>query len=238
MGVKERHERERQAVRTAILGAARELFLTEGFRNVSMRKIADRIEYSPAAIYSYFSSKDDIFFTLAEEGYHILCDKGTEVFSGVTDPLDAVRRGLWAFYEFSKEHPEYFDLMFLDRSVPSLAQDIERFEFFQQTTARGEAAIRALIDNGTFKPTLDPAAALHVLWAALIGPAALRLTGRLGPGEDPDALARDILESVLTGFRAGVTTTFSALECPMRAATHTGDVRPAVTHDDTHATHS
>jgi AcrR family transcriptional regulator len=237
MGVKEREEREKQAVRSAILGAARELFLAEGFRNVSMRKIADRIEYSPAAIYSYFASKDEIFFTLADEGYHLLADKATEVFSGVRDPLHALRRGLWAFYQFSKEHPEYFDLMFLDRSVPSLAQDIERFEFFQQTTARGEAAVRALIDNGTFKPTLDPAAALHVLWASLIGPAALRLTGRLAPGEDPDALAHDVLESVLTGFRAGVATTFNALECPMRAATHTGDVRPATTTDD-HATHS
>jgi hypothetical protein len=127
--------------------------------------------------------------------------------------------------------------MFLDRSVPSLAQDIERFEFFQQTAARGEAAIRALIDTGVFKPTLDPAAALHVLWAALIGPAALRLTGRLGAGENPDDLARDILESVLAGFQAGVTTTFNALECPMRAASHTGDVRPAAAEED-HATHS
>jgi AcrR family transcriptional regulator len=238
MGVKERQERERRAVRGAILSAARDLFLTEGYRNVSMRKIAERIEYSPAAIYSYFDSKDEIFFTLAEEGYHLLANRGTEVLAGVSDPLDALRRALWAFYEFSKEHPEYFDLMFLDRSVPSLAQDIARFEFFQQTTARGEAAIRALVDSGVFKPTLDPAAALHVLWASLIGPAALRLTGRLGPGEDPDALARDILESLLAGFEAGVTTTFNAHECPMRAATHTGDVRPAAAAEEDHATHS
>ena len=56
MGVKERQERERQAVRAAILSAARDLFLSEGYRNVSMRKIAERIEYSPAAIYSYFDS--------------------------------------------------------------------------------------------------------------------------------------------------------------------------------------
>jgi len=237
MGVKERQERERQAVRDAILNAARELFLSDGFRNVSMRKIADRIEYSPAAIYSYFSSKDDIFFTLAEEGYHLLADRGERVLAGVSDPLDALRRALWAFYEFSKDQPEYFELMFLDRSVPSLAQDIERFEFFQQTTARGEAAIRALIEKGVFKSTLNPPAALHVLWAALIGPAALRLSGRLAPGEDPDALARDILESVLTGFQAGVTTTFNASECPMRTATHAGDVRPATT-ENNHATHS
>jgi AcrR family transcriptional regulator len=40
-----------------------------------MRKIAERIEYSPAAIYSYFTSKDEIFFALAEEGYRLLADR-------------------------------------------------------------------------------------------------------------------------------------------------------------------
>ena len=68
MGIKERQERDREAVRRAILDAARELFVAEGFQNVSIRKIAERIEYSPAAIYGYFPSKDDIFFALAEEG--------------------------------------------------------------------------------------------------------------------------------------------------------------------------
>jgi AcrR family transcriptional regulator len=236
MGVKERQERERQAVRESILNAARELFTTEGYRNVSMRKIAERIEYSPAAIYSYFPSKDDIFFALAEEGYRLLGDHVQSAISAVDDPLEALRRALWTFYEFSKVQPQYFELMFLDRSVPSLAQDIERFEFFQHTTARGEAAVRALVDRGIFKSSVEPCAALHVLWAALIGPAALALAGRLGPGESPDALARDILESVLAGFQAGVSTTFNALECPMRAATHTGDVRPAAVKQD--MTHS
>jgi AcrR family transcriptional regulator len=237
MGVKERQEREKQALREAILAAARDLFLTEGYGNVSMRKIAERIEYSPAAIYSYFENKDEIFFALAEEGYRRLADRVNTVLSGVSDPLDALRRALWGFYEFSKEHPEYFHLMFMDRSVPSLAQDIERFEFFQHTTARGEAAIRALVDRGTFQNTIDPAAALHVLWAALIGPAALAVGKRLGPGENPDALARDILESVLAGFTAGVSTTFNASECPMRATTHTGAVLPTGADHD-HASHS
>src|SRR6185503_9489008 len=95
LGVKERQEREREAVSRAILDAARDLFVAEGYQNVSIRKIADRIEYSPAAIYSYFPSKDDIFFALAEEGFHLL-------FSGdftepsiesndPSDPIDAVR---------------------------------------------------------------------------------------------------------------------------------------------------
>src|ERR1700689_3029099 len=72
MGIKERHERDREAVERAILDAARDLFVAEGYANVSIRKIAERIEYSPAAIYVYFRSKDDIFFALAEEGFRLL----------------------------------------------------------------------------------------------------------------------------------------------------------------------
>ena len=72
MGVKERQGREREAVARAILDAARDLFVAEGYPNISIRKIAERIEYSPAAIYSYFPSKDDIFFALAEEGFRLL----------------------------------------------------------------------------------------------------------------------------------------------------------------------
>ena len=68
MGIRARQSRERETVRRKILNAARTLFLNESDANVSMRKIAEQIEYSPGAIYSYFTSKEDIFFALAEEG--------------------------------------------------------------------------------------------------------------------------------------------------------------------------
>ena len=78
LGVKERQGREREAVTTAILDAARELFVAEGYHSVSIRKIAEKIEYSPAAIYSYFPSKDDIFYALAEEGFRMLLDRAQQ----------------------------------------------------------------------------------------------------------------------------------------------------------------
>src|SRR5262245_29470536 len=106
MGIKERQQRERDQTRQAILIAARELFVTEGYRNVSMRKIAERIEYSPAAIYGYFPSKEDIFFALAEEGFRSLGSRLLTASQGTTDPFERLRRGLWAFYEFSKADPE------------------------------------------------------------------------------------------------------------------------------------
>ena len=218
MGIKERQERERLQTRQAILSAARDLFVTEGYRNVSMRKIAERIEYSAAAIYSYFPSKDDIFFALAEEGFRLLADRVLATVQHIPEPLDRLRAGLQAFYGFSKTDPEYFELMFVDRSVPSLTQDFQRFEFFQQTTARAEADVRACIERGQFSRALDPAAALHVLWVAVLGAATIGLAKRLAPGEDPDALAHDVLEAVLAGFTT-VGTTFVAEACPFHAHT-------------------
>src|SRR5438132_5140555 len=113
MGIKERQERDREAVRRAILDAARDLFVSEGYQNVSIRKIAERIEYSPAAIYGYFPSKDDIFFALAEEGFQLLRHMMPREDDArrTTEPVARVRNIFWHFYEFSREHPEYFALM-------------------------------------------------------------------------------------------------------------------------------
>ena len=218
MGIKERQQRDRGRTRESILTAARELFVREGYQNVSMRKIADRIEYSPAAIYSYFPSKDDIFFALAEEGFRTLAGHAIGSIENIQDPFDRLRQGLWAFYEFSKLYPEYFALMFVDRTVPQLTQDFQRFEFFQATTARAEADIRACVERKQFSSGLDPAAALHLLWVGMLGAAIIGLAGRLAPGEDPDLLAHDLLESLLAGFTTNVRTTFVASACAFHAS--------------------
>src|SRR5262245_26978701 len=102
MGIKERQERDREAVRRGILDAARELFVREGYANVSIRKIAERIEYSPAAIYSYFPSKDDIFYALAEEGFRLL-HRPYPAGEENLPPLAQLREMLWHFYQFSHE---------------------------------------------------------------------------------------------------------------------------------------
>ena len=213
MGTKERQEREREIVRRAIVDAARELFVAEGFGKVSMRKIAERIEYSPAAIYSYFASRDDIFLALAEEGFHRLDEKVRAAMT-TSDPLENVRGCWWAFYEFSQEQPAYFELMFVDRSVPRITQGWEGFEFLQQMLTNAVDAIQKAIDAGAFPRTLSPNAAMHMLWAALIGPAVVGIRHRLATGEDYDALARDVLNATIAGLQAGVTPSFVSCKCP------------------------
>ena len=197
----------------SILNAARDLFVAEGYQSVSIRKIAERIEYSPAAIYSYFASKDDIFLALAEEGFHLLDEKVRSAMK-TGDPLEDVRANWWAFYEFAQEQPAYFQLMFVDRSVPRITQEWEGFEFLQQMLGNAEAALQKAIDAGQLPKTLNPNVAMHMLWAALIGPAVVGIRHRLASGEDYDALARDVLNATIAGLQAGISTTFVSCKCP------------------------
>jgi AcrR family transcriptional regulator len=210
MGIKERQERDREAVQRAILDAARDLFVSEGYANVSIRKIAERIEYSPAAIYGYFPSKDDIFFALAEEGFQLL---GAPANPGGPEPLDHLREAFWRLYEFSKQHPQYFALMFVDRAVPRISQEYERFAFVREVKSRVIDLVRACVNGGVFPSSTKPFAAFRVLSMAMFGVAVMRLSGRMAPGEDPDALAHDVLETAIAGLRAGVELHSAEMSC-------------------------
>ncbi len=207
MTTRERPDELKQSVRESILHAARELFVSEGYRTVSIRKIAERIEYSPAAIYGYFDSKDEIFFALAEEGFRMMQLAGRQAIAGQPDAASALRAGFWAYYRFSRDQPQYFELMFVDRSVPQIA-DVERFSVLAEMWRDGIESVRRCVEAGQFPSALDVAAAFHILWAAVHGAATLRLCDRLAPEENPDLLAADTLDAAIAGLRAGIRTSF------------------------------
>jgi AcrR family transcriptional regulator len=222
MGIKERQEREREARARSILDATRQMFIAEGYLHVSIRKVAERLEMSPATIYGYFESKDAIFLALAEEGFHLFFDAIQGCDS--TDPLDRVRHVYWQFYQFSKSHPEYYALMFLDRSVPRIHRDWPRFAFVQEMRQRLRQRIQACIDAGAFPAGTRPDAVARILFAAVHGPAVLNICDRHHPHEDLDALARDVLEATLRGLQNGAPLTFQPVApgCPA-----TTEVRPS-----------
>jgi AcrR family transcriptional regulator len=204
MGIKERQGRAREAIRRAILDAARDLFVSEGYQNVSIRKIAERIEYSPAAIYGYFASKDDIFFALAEEGFRLL-HGDPDAFAALESlpPLEQIRASFTRLYEYSREHPQYFALMFVDRSVPRISREYERFAFAREMKHHMLTQIQACIESGVLTPDVKPEVALRLLTVGIVGVVVLSLSERLGPGESADALARDVLDVTLAGLRSG-----------------------------------
>jgi AcrR family transcriptional regulator len=219
MGIKERQERDREAVRRAILDAARDLFVRDGFERVSLRKIAELVEYSPAAIYGYFNSKDDIFFALAEEGFRLM--QGDQQSLDALDalpPIERIREMFWRFYLFSREHPQYFALMFVDRSVPRISKEYQRFRFAHEIKETLVAHVESATRGGLLPSGVAPDVIFRMLSSALIGVAVMRLSDRLAPGEDADALARDVLDVTLAGLRSTPSLRSRSARCDVAAA--------------------
>jgi AcrR family transcriptional regulator len=113
MGITERKTRQKQALRERILDAARHIVVREGFAALSMRKIADAIEYSPATLYLYFESRDEIARALCAEGYAQLL--GTfEPLARIADPAERLRGLARAYVAFGVAHPETYRLIFME----------------------------------------------------------------------------------------------------------------------------
>src|SRR2546428_13605803 len=66
---RQRRAHEKQELRAAILAAAGKLFDEQGYERFSLRQVAELIGYSPTTIYLYFKDKDDLLFTVVDEGF-------------------------------------------------------------------------------------------------------------------------------------------------------------------------
>jgi len=196
-------QQSRESIRRAILDAALDLFVAHGYAQVSIRNIASKVGYSPGAIYSYFPSKDDIFLALAEEGFRKL-GAAQLAMPATSDALGDLADTAWRLYAFSKEQPQYFALVFLDRRVPRIGPESERFAFMSEIKTGLLARAQRCVDEGLFPATLDPKVALRLLWVGVTGVVSLRLSNRLAPGEDADAVIRDAISTTIAGLRTGV----------------------------------
>lgn len=114
MTVKDRRDRERDETRGKIIEAARKLFVAEGYEAVSMRKIADAIEYSPTAIYVHFKDKRDLFAAVCSEDFGSLAASVRDI-AAVIDPVERIRQLGLAYIKFGLEHPNHYRLMFMTR---------------------------------------------------------------------------------------------------------------------------
>lgn len=118
MGIKQRREREKQEVRKGILTAAREIALREGWQAVTIRKVAERIEYSPSMIYEYFASKEAILLELHSEGFRLLGQALKVARSSCEDYEERLIGMAEAYWEFAMHNPELYQVMHGLNGVP------------------------------------------------------------------------------------------------------------------------
>ena len=171
MGMIERREREREEVRRKILDAARELFATEGYERVTMRRIADAIEYSPTTIYLHFEDKDDLVHALCHEDFARLLG-ALAARRRAADPIERIRQLGRAYARFGLDYPNHYRFMFMTPGKTSTRTPDDPGE--RRSALLREAVTRA-IAAGRFRPVdLDTVA--QVLWASVHGAVALLIT--------------------------------------------------------------
>jgi AcrR family transcriptional regulator len=187
MGVKERREREKSETRDKILDAARELFVTEGYEGVSMRRVAEKIEYSPTAIYVYFADKQELFHELCQQDYARLA----EVFQSSamsSDPIERVKQIGRTYTEFGVRYPNHYKFMFMTPHPPHEPDDEDR-EVMGNPEVDAYAflkwAVQRAIDAGRFREELQDAELIsQTLWAAVHGVIALNIAKCSDPWVD------------------------------------------------------
>lgn len=177
MGIKERREREKAEIREKILEAARELFVSEGYEAVSMRKIADRIEYSPTAIYLHFKDKEAVMRELCETDFYTLAQEFQEI-AKIADPVERLKVLGVAYARFALSHPNHYRLMFMtphphphdeEKLIEKGNPEEDAYAFLKWTIGDALAA-------GRVRPGIEDADLLaQVFWAGMHGVVSLQI---------------------------------------------------------------
>jgi AcrR family transcriptional regulator len=187
MGVKERREREKSETRDKILDAARELFVTEGYEGVSMRKVADKIEYSPTAIYVHFADKNELFHELCREDFAGL-QQAMATAEMSSDPIERLRQIGRRYVDFGLQFPHHYVFMFMTPH-PAHEPDEQDREIIGNPEVDAYAllkwAVQDAIDHGCFRQEVQDAELVsQTLWASVHGVISLNIAKSKDPWVD------------------------------------------------------
>lgn len=191
-------ERRHLRIKEAILEAARHIINEQGADGLSIRAIADRIDYSPAGLYEYFGSKEEIITAVCWQGHERL----TQAMTAVDPTLPAgdylIAIGL-AYIQFALDNPDYYRLMFTN---PAFAGTPEQVQESGSSFTILLAAIERGLTEGVFQPrpgyaTLEMA---YTAWAMVHGIAMLRLTYLTHHPIDYDTADPEALRSLVHGL--------------------------------------
>lgn len=127
VGIIERKEREKAEMRRRIVDVAVKMIVEEGYEKVSIRNIADKIEYSPATIYLYYKDKDQLLYDVQSDAFATLASEFLQKITA-EDPFKRLEQLAKAYVGFSREHPELYDLMFIIKAPMNALVEEEKWK--------------------------------------------------------------------------------------------------------------
>jgi AcrR family transcriptional regulator len=201
MGVQERKAREKEELRQEILDAARDLFVELGYEAVSMRRIAEKIEYSPTTIYLHFRDKSDLLDCICSDTFSRLVDLLEAISRTEPSPVAALKRGLRAYIDFGLEHPAQYRVAFMmpdahhcDPEHPSRSD-----EAGQRAFSCLVATVAACAHSGALHiPNVELTA--QMLWTSVHGLTSLLISAAGFRWADREDLINHLLDTLTKGL--------------------------------------
>ena len=194
MGIVERKQRQKEEVRGSILRAAWTLVLAEGWPALSIRKIADAIEYSAPVIYHHFANKEAILLEFIKQGFRALNTELVAAKQQHTVPAEQIEAIAFAYWNFAFANKEYYQLMYgLGMPTCEIVRQIPEMHQFSQLV---QEIIKRLIAESN-NPEANYILKFHTYWSLLHGLISINLTGR---SEAPDQLNQLVLQDAIQGF--------------------------------------
>jgi len=186
--------RRKQVLRQKILDVSREILLSQGFAGLTMRRVAEAIDYSPAAIYLHFQSREQIAQELCFAGLRRLYERLQSVTA--KDPATRLSGYARAYLEYSQSDPETYRLIFMADS------QLTKAVFTHRDSGGGEAALRLIVaaftelPTGSKKTCAKPSELAELFWASLHGLASLRIACPQALTGDEFRLAQLVTEKI------------------------------------------
>jgi len=204
MGVKERRARQKKFLRHEILDAASELFVCDGYENVSMRRIADKIEYSPTTIYIYFKDKADLLEQVCKETFGRLVERLSKIMEQPGDPVERLKRGLLAYIEFGLENPHHYRATFM---MP-IPEAIHHKKLHEQDSPGIQAfsfLIRGITEcvKAGKMPPMNVELASQTMWAGIHGITSLLIIHSNFPWVGRDKVIHSTIDTMVAGMQDG-----------------------------------
>ena len=203
MGISERKERQRKEVRDSILTSAWQLVNEEGWQNLSIRRIADAIEYSVPVVYDHFENKEAILSEFNRRGFQLLGDKLKEAKDKHKKTGLQLEAIAFAYWDFAFENKEYYQLMY-GVGMPtceSLTKVPELMAFISTIHSTIEALLKE--NNNTHT---EPWLKVHSFWSTIHGLVSINLMSQQVAhlGMNRDDFNKTILKDFLKGFLKGL----------------------------------
>ena len=211
---RERREQQKLELRAAILRAANEEFSHHGYEDFSLRRVAERIGYSPTTIYLYFKNKDDLLLQTVKSGFAAFDAAIQNAAQQGEEPLQKLENLGRAYLEFGINNPTLYRMMFMQPAdfhlLPRLlgsgtpASELESPDENSHRVVAQQLLVEA-VQSGIAQRVLregDAVLMADALWASVHGLVSLAASPLMEP-EHARRIADPLLQTVINGLKPG-----------------------------------